>query len=327
MSIIIPQYTLDGLGGEYLKTREVEEKIAAYVGAKHCIMVSNGTVAIFLALRSVGAKKVAIPALTMFGTIVAAELAGCEVVLVANNELPEDVDTYIHVSLNGRHEGVAELQARYPKVRVIEDSAQSLGSQHQGKFLGTFGVAGCYSFSPHKIISAGNGGCVVTNDDDIAHAVRCLKNFGRAEGGADTHDRIGYNFKFTDILAEFMLPQLAELDQRIARKKELYAAYYKHLSDNMLPHESVPWFVDYYVDKPEDRAGFVQFLKDRGIGTRLMYPHLNTQKSFAHLEIYGDSIETTRRAATGVWLPSYLTLTDADIATVVSVITEWRHSL
>ncbi|MCI0561189.1 MAG: DegT/DnrJ/EryC1/StrS family aminotransferase, partial [Nitrososphaera sp.] len=233
MSIKIPQYDLDGLGGEFLVTQGLEKSITDFFGVKHCVMVSSGTVALFLALRATGAKKVAVPSLTMIATATAAELAGCEIVLVSNNEIPEGVDTYLHVSLNGRDCGIEDVIRSHPTLNVIEDACQSFGSEYKGKHLGTFGKAGCFSFSPHKIMSAGNGGCVVTNDDDIAREIKKLKNFGRESGGADLHESIGYNFKFTDIQANFMLPQFAELQSRLAKKVNMYKRYYDALHDIM----------------------------------------------------------------------------------------------
>lgn len=316
---MIPQYNLDGLGGEFLVTAEVEREIAAYLGVKHCVLVSSGTSAIFLALRATGAKKVAVPILTMFATATAAELAGCEIELVSNNEIPEGIDTYLHVSLNGRDCGISSVLEKYPHVRVIEDACQSFGSKHNEQFLGTFGLAGCFSFSPHKIISAGNGGCVVTDDDAVAREVRRLKNFGRESGGADTHDYIGYNFKFTDIQASFMKPQFEEIESRIARKKEIYSRYYQILKDVMRPHESTPWFVDLYAD---DRDGLVARLAEKEIGTRKMYPLLSSQKPFSKHLVFGNQKDDQAYSERGIWLPSSLSLSDEEIDHVISVVQE-----
>ncbi len=315
----IPQYDLDGLGGEFKRTEELERAIARFLGVKHCVMVTSGTVAIFLALRALGAKKVAIPALTMFGTASAAELAGCELVFVSNNELPPDVDAYVHVSLNGRDCGIEEVIARYPKVIMVEDACQAFGSMHKGKYLGTFGAVGCFSFSPHKILTAGNGGCVVTNDDTIARDVKRLKNFGRESGGADQHEHIGYNFKFTDIQAAFMLDQFPQLSLRIEKKKEIYARYYRGLKAVMRPHASTPWFVDMYVD---DRDTLAKHLSEQGIGTRKMYPLVPTQQPFSSYTVYGDSSNDRKYSEQGLWLPSSLSLTDQQIDRVVNAIQE-----
>lgn len=318
----IPQYDLDGLGGEFKLTQELEESTADFFGVRYCIMVNSGTTAIFLALKATGAKKVAIPCLTMFGTATAAELAGCEIVFVSNNELPSNVDAYVHVSLNGRDCSIAETVAANPNITIIEDACQSFGSEFRGKFLGTFGKVGCFSFSPHKILSAGNGGCIITNNEEIARSVRALKNFGRESGGADNHESIGYNFKFTDIQAAFMLKQFKQLPERIRRKKEIYARYFSSLSDIMRNHIGTPWFVDIYVDHRDDLA---TFLIERSIGTRKMYPLLTTQKPFSHYKVIGDSTADEFYSDHGLWLPSSIGITNKEINYVVDTIKTWLN--
>jgi perosamine synthetase len=317
----IPQYDLDGLGGEFKVTEELEKSIARYFKVKHCVMVSSGTAAIFLALRATGAKKVAVPLLTMIATATAAELAGCEISFTSNNEIPKDIDTYVHVSLNGRDCGIEEVIKANPGITIIEDACQSFGSQHKGKFLGTFGKAGCFSFSPHKIISAGNGGCVVTNDDEVARNVKKLKNFGRESGGSDHHDSIGYNFKFTDIQAQYMLKQFLGIEKRLEKKKKIYEKYYKKLSDIMLPHTGVPWFFDIYVNERERMA---KYLNENGIGTRNMYPLLSQQPPFSKTEVFGDTKIDTARSSNGLWLPSSLSLKDDEINFIIKTITSWK---
>jgi len=321
--ITIPQYDLDGLGGEFKVAEELEKKIATFLGVKHCIMVTSGTAAIFLALRAVGAKKVAIPCLTMFATATAAELARCELFFVSNNELPKGVDTYVHVSLNGRDCGIKEVLKKYPQVTVVEDACQSFGSKITGKYLGTFGKVGCFSFSPHKIMSAGNGGCVVTNDDAFAHKVKKLKNFGREAGGADMHDSIGYNFKFTDIQAAFMLPQMKKIQSRLLKKRHIYDRYRANLHKIMLHHRGTPWLVDIYTESRDELAAF---LADRGIGTRAMYPLLTIQEPFKNRKIFGDSTVDVGRSKNGLWLPSSLNLTNKQIDHISESVLTWLRS-
>lgn len=306
----IPQFNLDGRGGEFIRTQQLEQEIASYLDVKHCVMVGSGTVALFIALRVVGAKKVAVPALTMFGTAAAVDLAGCELVIVGEGQLPPDVDTYIHVSLNGRGCDIEEIVSKYPDLHIIEDAAQSFGSMHNGQFLGTFGEIGCFSFSPHKLISAGNGGCLVTNDDRLYESMLELKNFGRIGGGADYHQVMGYNFKFTDLQSEFVLNQLAIVDEKKLYKKWLFESYKKLLGDYMIPHEGTPWFVDIYV---ENRDELKEFLEAKGIGTRTMYPLLNTQPALAHIETYGDFGNFEERSRKGLWIPSSEGLGESEI--------------
>lgn len=319
----ILQYNLDGLGGEYLLTEELEKKIADFLNIKHCVMVCSGTAALFIALRATGAKKVAIPNLTMVATAMAAELAGCEISLVSDTTtIPDDIDTYIHVSLNGRECGIENIVKLKDKITVIEDSCQSFGSQHNGNFLGTFGKVGCFSFSPHKILSAGNGGCIVTNDDEIAIRARRLKNFGRESGGGDFHKHIGYNFKFTDIQARFVLDQLPKLEDRINRKQEIYSRYYSGLKDIMRKHSGVPWFVDIYL---KDRDGLAEYLTEKNIGTRKMYPLISNQPPFSTTPVIGSETEFSDFSKHGLWLPSSLSITDQEIDYVIKSIQDWKE--
>ena len=318
----IPQYKLDGLGGEYLLTEELENKIKEFFDVKHCVMVSSGTSAIFLALRAIGAKKIAVPNLTMIATATAADLAGCEISLVHNNELPKDVDSYIHVSLNGRDCGIEDVVKLNPDINIIEDACQSFGSKYNGKYLGTFGNVGCFSFSPHKILSAGNGGCIITNDDKIALNVKRLKNFGRESGGADEHEFIGYNFKFSDIQAKFMLSQFNSLEPRLKRKKEIYQRYYDGLQDIMRPHHGTPWFVDIYVD---DRDSLFDYLSEKDIGTRKMYPIIATQPPFSHCNVTGNGTTEKSYSSRGLWLPSSLDISNEEIDYIIDTIKTVEH--
>lgn len=319
--IRIPQYGLDGLGGEFLRTQELERRIGGFLGVKHCVMVTSGTAALFLALRATGAKKVAIPALTMIATATAAEMAGCEITFIGNGEIPPHVDTYIHVSLNGRDLGVEEIKRKYPYLNIVEDACQAFGSLQNSKYLGTFGKAGCFSLSPHKILTAGNGGCVVTDDDAVAREVRKLKNFGRESGGADFHDSIGYNFKFTDIQAEFVLKQFDDLATLISKKIRLYKRYYDRLGEMMRPHAGTPWFIDIYTD---DRDGLAAYLATRGIGTRKMYPLVTQQPPFAKHPTYGDDTQDKTYSNRGLWLPSSTTLSNQEIDEVIEAVLAWK---
>src|SRR5262249_41646006 len=131
----------------------------------------------------------------------------------------------ILVSANGRYpkagiEPFARLAKEHGLI-LIEDAAQSLGSRFpDGRQIGRAGRVGSFSFAISKIVSTGQGGCLITDDDELADRLRRLKDFGRAAGGTDVHDSIGYNFKFTDLQACVGIEQMKKLDQRIERKKQ-----------------------------------------------------------------------------------------------------------
>ena len=103
---------------------------------------------------------------------------------------------------------------------LIEDAAQSLGSRFaDGRHIGRAGKVGSFSFSAPKIITTGQGGCLITDDDEIANRLRRLKDFGRTTGATDIHDTIGYNFKFTDLQACVGIEQMKKLDRRSRAQK------------------------------------------------------------------------------------------------------------
>ena len=129
--------------------------------------------------------------------------------------------------------------------------------------MGTVGQVGSFSFSAPKIISTGQGGALITNDDEIAYKLRRLKDFGRSGGGNDFHDSIGYNFKFTELQACIGIEQMKKVSKRVERKKEIYSLYKKGLAgirgiklfEQDIEH-TVPWFYDCICDKRDELQTF-----------------------------------------------------------------------
>ena len=223
------------------------------------------------------------------------------------------------VSLNGRApdmQRAVSLAARHG-LFLIEDAAQSLGSCHAGRHLGTFGCVGSFSFSPAKIITMGQGGALVTDDEQLAQRIRQIKDFGRRSAGADYHEIIGFNFKLTDLQAVIGIEQMKKLEYRVKRKKEIFAAYREQLAgipgvqmvDTDLA-ESTPWFVDILVDDPE-KLGL--YLGQQGIRSRRFYPPVHSQPAYGIACSFPVSESV---CAHGLWLPSSSFLTDADVSRV-----------
>ena len=233
------------------------------------------------------------------------------------------------VSANGRYPipGVKPFIELCEKegLVLIEDAAQALGSFYpDSRHIGTAGHVGNFSFSSPKIISTGQGGALVTNDESIAHALRRLKDFGRARGGLDIHDSIGYNFKFTDIQAVIGIEQMKKLEWRVERKKDILKQYHKNLNDvdqvkffdQDLKH-TTPWFIDVLV---EDRIRLMKYLKENNIGTRVMYPPINKQKAYSAQGVHPVSNIVGEK---GLWLPSASQLSDSEIKIVCNHISKY----
>lgn len=316
---------------EFTKTKEFERMIAEYTGAKHCVVVANGTVSLSIALWAKGigpGDEVLVPDFTMIATPNSVRLVGAVPVLVdvdaetlcmdlrqAERALTPRTKAVSFVSMNGRAPDmkpwIAFCEAH--GLFLLEDAAQSLGSFQGGTHLGRFGGIGSFSFSTPKIITTGQGGALITDDDDLALRMRKIKDFGRERGGVDWHEMMGQNFKFTDVQAVLGIEQMKKLPWRVERKKAIYRRYESALRG--LPQvemlatsdETAPWFVDVYVPEPERLR---DHLKTRMIGSRLVYPPVSRQVIYPTERPFP---VTERYCSRGLWLPSASFLADETI--------------
>jgi len=331
---------------EFKKTREFERMISEYTKAKYCSVVNNGTVSIFVALKALGigaGDEVIVPDYTMIATPNAVLLTGATPVFVDIDPKTMCVDTnlvegaitkktkaILHVSVNGRAGELNRLKGICDKkgIMLLEDAAQSFGSFYKGRHLGTIGLIGSFSFSVPKIITTGQGGAIVTDEEEIYKKICKIKDFGRISGGADIHDEIGWNFKFTDLQAVFGIEQMKKLPHRIERKRHIWRVYRKLLKDvkgmEFLEadlNEFTPWFMEVFVDDP---GKIRDYLKQRGIGTRLIYPPVHSQKIFNHIK--GSFKNTDLMCQKGLWLPSSAFLKDEDIRGICAEIKKYFKS-
>lgn len=340
---------------EHVKTHELEEVIANYIGTKHCIMFPNGTLALYAALyvMHVGpGSKVIVPDFTMVASVDAIRMLGAEPILVDVDwnlclDLDKVEETLRHRS--GAHHGmdtimVVDINGRTPDMgilwhlaatygcNVVEDACQAFGS---GPTLlqkcGAFGDIGAFSFSPHKIVSMGQGGCLVTNSDVHNVMLRRFKNFGRWSSGGDDFDVFGTNLKFTDLQAVIGLEQMKKIDARVLRKREIYMRYWEQLHNTMelsfietdlivgYENSMTPWYVDIIVPYT-DRQPLVDYLKENGIVTRAFYPAIHTLPQFGMSVLNTDFPISEELSKRGLWLPSSLSLMDDDIDNVCEAI-------
>ncbi len=318
---------------EFKETRKFEQMICEFTGSKYCSVVVNGTVSLFIALYAAGIREndeVIVPDFTMIATPNAVKLCGARPVLVdierkslcidlneIKKKVTKNTKAIIHVSINGRAGELDKLVefCKNENILLIEDAAQSFGSFYKGKHLGRYGIIGCFSFSSPKIITTGQGGALITDDEGLYKKICKIKDFGRVSSGVDIHDDWGWNFKFTDLQAVFGIEQLKKIDQRINRKKEIYKLYKEYLSDikevdfietNL--NEVSPWFIDILVSSPKLLG---DFLKKNGIGTRVFYPPISDQEIYKNVN--GDFPVTEEIAYKGLWLPSFVSLTNEQI--------------
>ena len=328
---------------EFVKTREFERMIAEYTGAKYCSVVSNGTVSLSIALMACGVKagdEVIAPDFTMVATPNAAELIAAKAVFVdidketlcmnyegMVNAVTEKTKAVILVSINGRYPKRMDEIVTFCKeknIHLIEDAAQSLGSGISGKHIGTFGEIGSFSFSAPKIITTGQGGALVTDNDELYEGIKKIRDFGRTAGGIDKYLVKGWNFKFTDVQAVIGIEQMKKLPQRVLRKKQMAKLYMDLLKDipevEIIPTDidnTAPWFFDILCRNRDDLAAY---LKSNNIGSRPFYPALHAESAYN----YSGSYPNAEYAAShGLWLPSSIFLTDDQIINICNCIREY----
>src|SRR5437667_2216416 len=281
--------------GQYIlgpECKAFEQEFAAYNGAKHAVLTTNATAALWMVIKAFGAKagdEVLVPSHTAFPTVEAICFAGVTPVFVDIDETytvdvkdaaakvtPRTVG-FIPVHLYGHPANlpaVQELCAKH-KLWLLEDCAQAHGSTWQGKKVGSFGRAGAFSFYPSKNLTVmGDGGLLVTDDDEVAARCRRLRDHGRLN--KDVHAELGFNLRFNDVQAAIGRVLLRRLDAMNDRRRALAARYGAALAGLPieLPREQPEARHVYhlYVIRTPRRGELAAFLKERGIQTGIHYP-------------------------------------------------------
>ena len=321
-------------------TEEFERSAAGMFGAAHAVATTSGTSAIFLALAALGVghgDEVIVPDVTFIATANAVTLTGATPVLIDVNPHTLTIDAaavdaavtprtraVVPVHVSGRAapmEAILEV-ARRRGIAVVEDAAEALDSRHRGRFLGTFGAAGCFAFSPNKTITTGQGGLVVTDDAGLARRLRELKDQGRpvrGTGGNDVHDVLGFNFKLTNLQAAVGVAQLDKLRARAAHQRDLYRWYAAGLADvrqvRVLPFNVDEGETPQWVDAiAEERDALVEQLRRHDVHCRQFWFPIHTQRPYADADARFPV--STRLMPSALWLPSALQLTEADVLLV-----------
>jgi len=331
--------------GEF--TEAFEREVAAICGTRFAVGVTSGTAALFLAVAAcdigVG-DEVIVPDLTFIATANAVRLAGANVVLVdvcrdnmtinpaeVERAITSRTRAIVPVHVNGRSAGMKELGSIASRngLRIIEDAAGAFGVRVEGKALGSIGDLGCFSFAPSKIITTGQGGAVVTNEERLYWRLRELKDQGRpvrGTGGADEHHSLGFNFKLSNILAAVGLAQLRDLERRRDHLKSLYEWYRDGLSELnaievpafRIERGEAPQWIDVLV---KDRDGLADFLARIEIETRKFWYPLHTQAPY---RLDGAKFPNSGYLSQhGLWLPSALSVSQADVLEVCSAIADF----
>ena len=312
-----------------------EKEFANYIGVKHAISVGNGTDALVLALKSIGigaGDEVITTPFTFFATAEAISAVGGTPVFVDVNKDTFNIDTtkieekitsktkaIMPVHIFGQSADMDEINeiAKKHNLMVIEDACQAIGGKYKGRKIGTLGDAACFSFFPTKNLGcAGDGGMIVTDNDEIATIARALRTHGSGENGQKAYNLlnnieeevqkaesandtvynplkyynylIGYNTRLDAIQAAILDVKIKEIDKWNARRREIVKAYNEALQNNALV---TPVAKDYnehvyhmYILQSENREEVIEKLKEAGIATGVYYPvPLHLQKVYKNL--------------------------------------------
>lgn len=338
--------------------QEFEEEFAKYLGMKQGITVTSGTAALHIALLALGVcrdDEVIVPAFTMASTWLAVLYTGATPIFVDATEDTFNIDVekveekiskktkaIIAVHIYGHPvdmDPLLKLAKKY-KLKVIEDAAEAHGALYKGKKTGTMGDINCFSFYANKIISTGEGGMVVTNNDGMGDEARKLKDLYHSEKRRFIHPKIGFNYRMTNMQAGLGLGELKHIESYISKKEAMASLYNKLLRD--IPGLRLPitkkgvknvfWMYAILVD--EDKFGMSkdvlrEKLKAKMIDTRdFFYPPSEQPVLGKYLQKKDKFPVAERLSKEGLYLPSGLALTKKQIKRTAHVIHEiWKENL
>lgn len=332
--------------GSYIK--RFEEEFAAFCQVKHAIACSNGTTALHLALLAHGAgpgDEIIVPTLTFVATANAVTYCGAKPVFVDSEPETWNIDPKrIEERITPRTKGIVAVHlyghpadmdpirqlAQQYGLFVIEDAAEALGAEYKGKRTGGLGDSAIFSLFGNKIITTGEGGVLTTNDDALADRARLLRGQGMDPERRYFHTVIGYNYRMTNIQAAIGCAQLQNAEWHIAQRLRIASYYTKYLrgcSALALPVQqdwakNVYWLFSVVLREGSEaqRDEVIRRLQLRGIESRPFFYPMHVLPPYEKLQSATEFPVAGRIAAQGINLPSYGTLTEADVRYISSTL-------
>lgn len=327
-------------------TAEFEEKIAEFLKVPYVVATTSGSIAILMALMAAGVRpgdEVIVPNRTWIATAHAPLILGAKVrlgdvelerpimdVTQIENLITPRTKAIIPVHLNGRSVNMREVHriAQKNDLLVIEDAAQALGSRNEDGFLGTQSDMGCFSLSVAKIISTGQGGFVATKNESLYKKLVAIRTHGVSDVINAQWTQLGFNFRFTDILASIGIHQINRLPERIERVKKIYNRYEVGLQNlpfiKLVPVDIKKGEVPIYIESLcQGRERLIKFLAANSIETRPFYPDLNLAPyfenagQFPNSEVFGNH---------GLFLPSGPEQSIENIDRVIDVLKKFNKN-
>ena len=341
--------------GKYV--RQFEENFGEYVGCRHTLAVSNGTVALHLSLVALGVgpgDEVIVPDLTFAASVNAILYTGAKPVLVDvdPNTMAIDPDlvataitsrtkAVMPVHLYGYPADMSRLMdlAKRHNLMVIEDCAEALGSRYQGAHVGTFGDAAIFSFYGNKTITTGEGGMLLFRNPAIRERAKLLRDHGMSTERRYWHEEVGFNYRLTNIQAAIGVAQLEKIDKLVSRKRWIAAQYNKQLSG--IVHLQLPmepkgkdgqnsYWLYTVVLAPEHvnrRDEILTILKNHGIEARPVFFPMHRMPPYVNYAQVGERYSCSNRLSDGgISLPSSVSITEVEIKRICAVLVSVMQS-
>ena len=310
-----------------------EKEFAKKIGTKYAVAVNSGTSALFVALKALEIKKgdeVIVPTFTMIATANAVAQCGATPIFVdakedcnINERLIERAITpktkaIIPAHLYGQPcemDTIMDIADRYG-LYVIEDAAEAHGAKYKGKTVGSIGDMGCFSFYANKIITTGEGGAIVTNNEKLAEEARQIRAFYFPKAGHFWHRKIGYNMRMTSLSAAYGLGQLERWKELIKKRISISEYYTKHLKGLVItpPTKGVYWI---YLMRVLWRDKLMKYLADNGVETRTGFIPCHLQPPYKENKVYPIAEQLAKDTMN---LPTSFVLTKKDLDKIIGLI-------
>lgn len=326
--------------------KQFEDAFAEYIGVKHGVAVANGTASLETALYAAGigeGDEVIMPAFTIISCALACLRLGIKPVLVDIEPETWNMDTnLIEAKITDKTKAVMPVHiyghpvdmdpvialAEKYNLKIIEDAAEVHGAEYKGRKCGSMSTASSFSFYANKLVTTGEGGMVLTDDDEVAERARNYRNLCFKPAERFVHDELGYNFRMTNLQAAVGLAQVERLEQIVEFKRSMGKYYEEKLSEikGIRFQSEKPWaktvYWMYSIELDEslgmDAKDVMEELKKYKIGTRPFFRGLHEQKALNDRGLFiGESYPVTEHAFKyGFYLPSGMTLTKEQVDTV-----------
>ena len=331
---------------------EFEHKFSEYVGQKHGIAVSNGSAALDIAIKALEigvGDEVIIPTFTIISPTQSIITAGATPVLVDSDLTTWNMDVnmveakitsrtkailVVHIyGLPVDMEPIAALAKKY-NLKIIEDAAEMHGQTYNGKMCGSFGDISIFSFYPNKHITTGEGGMILTSNDEYAARSRKLRNLCfEPDGPRFVHHEIGWNYRMTNLQAALGLAQLEQIESFLRKKKHIGKFYNEKLSfledkGFQLPlvstsyAENIYWVFGLLAPSEDEKNRLVDILSRNKIATRPFFWCMHEQPVFRKMDLFLNERypNAEKMARNGFYLPSGLGIFDEDLTRIIEVI-------